>query len=353
MYDVAGALRGAAPLERFAATRPRAPYCADTFPTPGVTIRSREVALTMRYVQVGGPVRSQAYLVFDIDRADAERAWQEAGLPRPTFSVTNPANGHAHLFWELAIPVTLYPFGRQVRYLEAVQRGMTARLKADNRFVGLVAQNPLSDSWTVQVEDVRSDLPTLGRHLSVAEMSDRPVRISGLGRNCDLFDATRFEAYATVREFADQASFTEAVRAYAIAKNKSAFERPLFDQEIRSIVKSVSGWTWERRERFSAGRKVVRRGAMGFDPLPPVMEATKRLEAVRDRKATAAKATHEARAASTRARIASAVLDLKNEEKRVSAASVARRTGISEKTVRKHRDLLSTAQNPVVCCTQE
>jgi hypothetical protein len=42
-------------------------------------------------------------LRLDVDAADAEESWREAGLPPPNLVVTNPTNGHAHLWWMLRV----------------------------------------------------------------------------------------------------------------------------------------------------------------------------------------------------------------------------------------------------------
>src|SRR5712672_2678650 len=61
---------------------------------------AKSKALRHRLVQFNGP-KYLSYLVFDIDRAEAVLAWQDANLPRPTLIIENPFNGHAHYAYEL------------------------------------------------------------------------------------------------------------------------------------------------------------------------------------------------------------------------------------------------------------
>jgi hypothetical protein len=327
------------PFQRFAMTRPQFALASENKNSFMPTYR--DVAIAMKYIQVGGMMKWQAYMVFDVDRSDAKRAWIQASLPVPTFCVTNRENGHAHYFWELAIPVSMLPVEAQTRTFRMIADAYTNRLNADVAFVGLCAKNPLSSHWEVSASNARYDLPALAKPLTKSDYA-RPLRSSGVGRNCDLFDwaRTRF-AYPMVREFESESDFAAGVLKYAIEQNRSAFVAPLTDKECAWIAKSISKWTWKRRDRFGADRKIVRRGAMGFDPLPAVMDADKRLTEIRERQRAAGPAAREAVKASTRARIASAVLSLVAEEKRVSAAAVARYTGLGLRTVMRHRDLLA------------
>lgn len=324
------------PFERFALRRP--PFPLASVNNSHFMETYRDVALGMQYIQVGR-CRWQAYAIFDIDRSDAKDASRMALLPPPTFIVVNPENGHAHVFWELSIPVRMLPVGKQTRYLRAIMDAYTNRLHADPSYVGLCAKNPLSRAWQVTAANVRYDLPTLAAPLRPVDFV-RPVRSQGIGRNCDLFDWTRTRfAYPMVREFGAESAFAAAVLDFARRLNGSTFEQPLGDKEVGGIAKSVAKWTWERRERYAQGKR-VRRGRMGLAPLPAIMEADAKLRAIRDRQAAAGTVSAEARAAATRARIADAVLALAGEGKRVSAAAVARHTGLAVLTVKRHRDLL-------------
>ena len=62
-------------------------------------------------------------------------------MPPPTLTVSNPDNGHAHLFYGLTTPVGMSDAARDapIRYAAAVQAALLVKLCADPGYAGLIA----------------------------------------------------------------------------------------------------------------------------------------------------------------------------------------------------------------------
>ncbi|WP_368737393.1 replication initiation protein, partial [Serratia marcescens] len=73
-----------------------------------------------------------------MDRPEAATAWQDAPTecPRPNWVTQNPRNGHAHLGYVLASPVsrTLKARATPQRFLARIQHGLTMALDADRAY---------------------------------------------------------------------------------------------------------------------------------------------------------------------------------------------------------------------------
>ena len=74
---------------------PQAPYCT-TGKGNAVVIRRLSSALKNPLLQINLPFLTW-WLVFDVDQPQAGLAWEDAGLPLPTWCAVNPENGHAHI----------------------------------------------------------------------------------------------------------------------------------------------------------------------------------------------------------------------------------------------------------------
>jgi hypothetical protein len=168
----------------------------------------------------------------------------------------NPANGHAHIAYELAKPVTYYAKSRQasIEYLASVQRAMTRRLDANKGFSGDLPKNPLFEGWiTIRLREQPYTLGELASFLKPKEMRKwAPAeKEMGLGRNCTLFNEVRKLAYRDVRLFkaqnGDIREFWEHLRKVAHDLNHMlGFWQPLPAGEVNAIAKSIAKWVWRR-----------------------------------------------------------------------------------------------------------
>ena len=254
-----------AQLDLFRERLPRKPYHTDEF-TTGLSIADVSRALGARYIQPNGPTHRH-WLVFDVDHAAATLSWDDVGAPAPNITVTNRANGHAHLIYGLETPIRTAPDGKvaPLRYAAAIEAALREKLGADLGYSGLICKNPLHTHWLVQVwEPASYDLSWLADYLDLSPYKGRKqLPAYGLGRNCTLFEKTRQWAYKAIRQgWPGYEAWLSAVIDRAIGYNVQ-FEPPLPANEVRHIAKSIAKWT--HRNLTPAGFSAVQaaRGAKG------------------------------------------------------------------------------------------
>ena len=254
-----------AQLELFRERLPRKPYHTDEL-TSGLSIADVSRALGARYIQPNGPTHRH-WIVFDVDQPAATLSWDDVGAPAPNITVTNRANGHAHLIYGLETPIRTAPDGKvaPLRYAAAIEAALREKLGADLGYSGLICKNPLHTHWLVQVwEPASYDLSWLADYLDLSPYNGRKqLPAYGLGRNCTLFEKTRQWAYKAIRQgWPGYEAWLSAVIDRAIGYNVQ-FEPPLPANEVRHIAKSIAKWT--HRNLTPAGFSAVQaaRGAKG------------------------------------------------------------------------------------------
>jgi hypothetical protein len=243
---------------------PRRPYCSSDLES-GLRIRSLKQAISHPYISANPP-HLKVWALFDIDRAGAANAWEDADLPPPAWTAINRANGHAHSAWGLTAPVLVDGLNARdapMRYLCAIESMMRERLQADSGYSGLITKNPAHPLWlTLRGPCMSYDMAYLAEHLPGIE-KHRPLRRAeqvGLGRNVTLFDVLRKWAQKGIRPFWGgglQAwnAWQSAVNTRALEVNADLFGVRLLDhREVWHIGRSVGKWTWKHitAQGFSA-----------------------------------------------------------------------------------------------------
>ena len=254
--------------KQFAGAIPRRPYATDN-PKEGIWRQNRAAALLSRYIQANAS-HLLRYIVMDVDRPGAYFAARDAILPAPNWIAENRDNGRAHLAYELAAPVTRSDAGHiaPLRYLAAVERGLTRRLEADPGYAGLVTKNPLHPDWrTGWGPTTPYQLAELADWLHRSDMRKCNAigDATGLGRNCTLFEELRVLAYKKVLPFKREGvltPFNDYLMEVATALN-CQFEAPLPLSEVRATVRSVAKWTWRRFDEHHFSRIQALRGQQG------------------------------------------------------------------------------------------
>ena len=241
-------------LQLFVDMLPWRPYCTDD-PRQGQTVRSKKTALGFSHIQpnTSGKV---VWLAFDIDEPDGAMAWHRRNAPPPTLSIGNPSNGHAHLLYALEVPVLRAGAVRTkpLFYLAAVQEGLRRKLVADPGYSGHLCKNPLHDRWATKSFASVYGLGDLSEWFVLPSPDDMKKRVhdpdyAGLGRNCELFERLRAEAYRLVRQFwipSGFEPFKAAVRMRADNLNAEHFKEPLPMAEVKSLAASISRWVWSK-----------------------------------------------------------------------------------------------------------
>ena len=168
-----------------------------------------------------------------------------AGLPQPNWVVWRLSNHHAHVAWTLANPVHRHATSRlePLRYFAWIAEYYTAAVAADPGYAGVLSHNPepryrteFSTTWG------RRDPYELGELATVIPFGWEPpkVRQTGVGRNCDLFDAL-------LRWAARHENINVTALSAATFINQQ-FDHPLPQSEIAATARSVEKY----RERWAA-----------------------------------------------------------------------------------------------------
>jgi hypothetical protein len=239
-------------LELFNSSRwPKRPYCTDDL-SKGLRIRSLAQALTKPYIQANPP-HLRVWLIFDCDYPGAAIAWENAGLPPPSWAAANRVNAHAHLVWGLSAPVlvdSLTAREAPMRYLCAVESCMREKLQADQGYSGLITKNPAHPLWrTLRGPRITYELGELAEWLpNLEKFKSRKPEAVGLGRNVILFDRTRNWAYRAIRSY--WGGGLQGWNAWLSATNTRAliyngdFANPLDEREVWHVARSVAKWVW-------------------------------------------------------------------------------------------------------------
>ena len=233
-------------------------------------IRPKEKALQKPYIQINPPCLV-AHLVFDIDKEDAFFAWFDANLPQPNWISKNKENGHAHIGYMLSTAVCTTNNARQkiVRYLARIQHAYTHKLGADKGYVGLIAKNPLHSEWDNHIlAEQPYELGYLADFVDLEPLPTKPTEVSGLGRNCTLFDIVRHWAYRAIKDLSDLTYDEWEAEVLSRASNvNTGFSAPLDYKEVKATAKSIAKWVWrnhgsaEFQQAFS--EKQAARGRKG------------------------------------------------------------------------------------------
>ena len=252
---------------------PKKPYCSYGKGTE-TYIRSKKHAIQYPLIQVNH-VHTVQYLIFDIDAPDAYLHFFDANLPTPTWIAKNKKNGHCHVCYELKIPVckTAHARLKPLRYLASIEYTYAKKLSADLRYTGLLTKNPVDRDWQVfLLNPTPFELDELADYVDL-ETKPKPTEeerkeVSGLGRNCMLFDTVRFWAYKAIREHLGSGLdswYQEVLERSKIANG--AFLEPLPYSEVKATAKSIAKWVWrnhnsaEFQQAFS--EKQAKRGKKG------------------------------------------------------------------------------------------
>lgn len=240
------------PIGLFSSERlPRKPYCSDELDY-GVKIRTLTHALRCRYIQPNDPCRRH-WLVFDVDREGAAFAWEHT-VAEPNITVVNPNNDHAHLLYCLDVPI--YLLGKvsikPIKFAAAVESLYHTALDACDGYAGLLCKNPLHKSWKVLsgptwAYDLKSLVVEYFPPAKIKKAKRRRKLLTGLGRNCTLFEALRLWAYRNINRTA-WVSYDVWHRAVMDEAGQIAAQftaAPLPYSEIKATAKSVSKWVWQ------------------------------------------------------------------------------------------------------------
>lgn len=322
--------------------------CSDN--KTAMRVRPREHAIRYPYMQVNRLDRV-SWLIFDLDHANS-LIWDDAGLPPPNLIVRNRHSGSSHLYYAI-IPVCTSDSARNkpIRYMKAVYKAFVERLHADPEYHGgPVAKTPGHPWW--HTRELHSNVYELADLAECVELES--ITPWGKGpdldavshsRHCMLFENLRFFAYSIVnneREHGSYEHFLQRLTAHAHNSNqfrgRGAFHEDLPLSSIRSTVRSVGRWTWNRY----TGNSRCHRGVMELDKSTPLAERQK----------LSAKRTHAIRHQATESKIRAACRALHDQDKPLAIAAIAALSGITRQTVAKYRHVINETRSNVVVALQ-
>ena len=227
---------------------PKKPYCSDDLGHE-VIIRPKSTAIQKQYIQHNPPCLITS-LVFDIDRSDAYFAWSDANLPTPTWIAKNRQNNHAHVGYMLATPVCTTHRARQnvIEYLAKIEQAYSLALGADRGYTGLITKNPCHGAWENHIFGVEPyELNYLADFVELQELKTDLKEVSGLGRNCMMFDTVRFWAYKAIRAHRGSTFDVWLGKVLEQCQNaNSAFIEPLPYSEVKATAKSIARYCWKK-----------------------------------------------------------------------------------------------------------
>ena len=241
---------------------PLFPLASDDF-VRGVYRTSRSEALLRRHIEAN-PASMSNLLVVDVDHPDAAlRALSAVGNhPMPTAIVENPRNGHAHAVWGLLEPVTRTERAhlKPLAYAAAVTEGLRRAVVGDAGYSGLMTKHPTHEDWITHW--CRPDLYSLAQ-LEVEMRHHMPERgwrkdipfehLTGLGRNCALFETSRHWAYRELRNwFGNPQGLSDAIHGQVQIRNQ-AFREPLPILEATGIARSIARWITTKSRLWNDG----------------------------------------------------------------------------------------------------
>lgn len=227
---------------------PELPYATDILgPMSRIAKKS---AVGKVYIQANTS-HCTKWLVFDIDRETAATDWAETGCPEPNIIVCNQANGHAHLFYGLEIPIFTKAPEHETMKLFAydVWRKLNKKLGGDEAYNRILVRNPLHiKACVITRRDWLYNLYELNTYLTDIFFEKEKVSTldPGAGRNCFIFDLDRIKAYRhrdkTKGKLTDE-QFKTDIKKIVHEDNMNRLKYPLKFSEEKTIVDSIVDFT--------------------------------------------------------------------------------------------------------------
>ncbi|MDH0362192.1 replication initiation protein [Comamonas aquatica] len=263
-------------LDVFYESLPARPYHSNNVSQEGVKIRPKEEAIKYKQVQFNHPSYKK-WIVIDYDKdeiqlidgklvktsygCDALGALEANNLPYPNIYVSNPANGHAHLFYCLETPVynTENSSQKAISYFKKIEAALREKIGGDRAYSSLIAKNPLHKDWRVQVfRDEPFELDEIAEYVTLPQRVATAVKrpdVAGLGRNSTIFEIVRFVGYANIKFYDSYSDFYDFILSSCQIENVSFLEM-LGCKEIEQIAKSISKWIWKHNDPYYSKRKL-------------------------------------------------------------------------------------------------
>lgn len=306
---------------------PHKPYCSND--KTASLIRNQYHALLHTYIQINAPT-VWAWLVFDIDKPfQGVWCWETNNLPAANYIAMNKEKGTYHAVYAIS-PVFTGENARlrPIAYLTAIQRTYNVLMGADESYAHLMTRNPLDNkTWKVTVfHQHQYDLAELADYVDRLLPRQAGAVLTGLNRNVELFDELRHYAYANIKTAVNQNVWFDLLFSKAESINEQ-FKNKMDFSEVKGIAKSVSKWTWNRRDTIR-----VKERKMDLNLEQPL----------EIRQSVGAFYSHDVRKVGTLARISKAVETLKANGTKVTQKAITDQSGVSKNTLTKYKDFIKS-----------
>lgn len=214
---------------------------------------SKSVGIQRAIIQAN-PKSYQFRMVFDIDyEVFPEFIAEDRQVLEPNWIAINPKNGHAHVAYELEIPVHRYDGAsyKALNYAAKIQHVYTKKLGADRNYSEFLMKNPVSIAWDVHHRtNALRKLEDLAEFILPGEfpkyITKRVAETCHLGRNCHLFNTLRRWAYKAIRDFWGGSLERWRSMCRNQAELFNIYTNPLPLSEVKSCAYSVAKWTWNK-----------------------------------------------------------------------------------------------------------
>ncbi|BCD92668.1 hypothetical protein fh0823_28050 (plasmid) [Francisella halioticida] len=256
-------------------------------------IRNLNQGLDKLYIEIN-PLNSYEWIVIDCDH---DVPYYKDMLVYPNYIVKNPGNNKAHLFFKVsAVHRNENSSYKAQEYYHSVRIGLTILLKGDMGFSQVLCKNPLIDDfWRVEhLHDKEYELSELAdycdflpKNLSKAKNLEE----LGLGRNCEIFEKVRHQAYKLP---VNENLFDKVY--YLCQQENLLFTTPLFDKEVKHIAKSITKYVSSRDNKHwyqklverqkergkKSGQKRAEKSELLQGKIIPLLYTNKTLQAIAD-----------------------------------------------------------------------
>jgi len=306
--------------KRFIKNLPSRPYCTEHL-TKGTHIRDRNDAICYPYIQMNQHRRS--YIVIDVDIKNSAFLWECFDLPEPTIICVNPESTHCHYFYELENGVLFQKsngennnYSRKAMMLfEATCKSFTNKIGGDFAYNSFIAKNPLHPHWVTHWSCAQYSLKSLSEYVEVdwtclkSQVTDFHNVAS---RNCSIFDAARKMTYPIIHPDISFEEIYEFVLSTVNHLNQSFLDK-LPQGELRTITNSITRYCFKNRNVIKKEKAKIR-----LDQ-----------DEIKSRQKKAAVTTNNCQKVSTKQKIENCIIDLKNNNKKITIKSIADNIGMS------------------------
>ncbi|WP_321402129.1 replication initiation protein [Maridesulfovibrio sp.] len=337
-------------LYRHLSPRPRA---ADDKKGPWY-IYGKDQALTYRFIQL--PNQKRKYICLDLDYEMAGARWMDEVMLEPTITIINPENTHAKYMFELKSPV-LFPLAngnsaswisqKAIRFYHNVKKGLDAVLDGDTGYTGHAINNPFNPHWKVHWRDIQYDLQELSEYIPYEHKEFvLPDDEICEGREKLMFHHCRKIAYRMVKNYSTFEDFRAAVEKLVLDFYHNTAKLIESDHELTiteaySVIKSISNWTWNKKNDPNFKQYMYNRGAMNLGSIGYDLPEDELEQERKHRQSIGAHYTNRQQVNKTRHKILNAITTLKANGEKVTRKKIHNITGLGQSTLNNYKTIIN------------